>query len=403
MSSLNRSLLRRDGYVILRNVIPAEELDAMREASEAILDRQREIWRREAGPDDPPGGVWDTRPQPRVSDMERLVDADTARAVELWLGEPVLGVCRELLCLPEASPMLMTMMCNPRTDHGPAKWHRDIHPIDMAPLRLLQAEILETGPRYLQWNVPLYDDDVLWVVPGSHCRLNTPEEERQLEEDPRAPLPGGVPVDLKAGDGVVYNNCMLHWGSNYAPKLRRTLHGGHAVQAHPRDIGFARHLSPPARAAFESWSGRAADQRDLTERALRAVLGRDAPAFHGALESLLPGAGPAAKLVLTVFLCKAAQHIHQLKQPDFDELSPELRLYATYTQPFMLNWGASFARRFTDAEADELWRRFDWLESRLLADTIQPVTGLQGSPNRYYQNDLPEPVAVDEFVASWAA
>ena len=229
MSSLNRSLLRRDGYVILRNVIPAEELDAMREASEAILDRQRRIWRREAGPDDPPGGVWDTRPQPRVSDMERLVDADTARAVELWLGEPVLGVCRELLCLPEASPMLMTMMCNPRTDHGPAKWHRDIHPIDMAPLRLLQAEILETGPRYLQWNVPLYDDDVLWVVPGSHCRLNTPEEERQLEEDPRAPCPGGVPVDLKAGDGVIYNNCMLHWGSNYAPKLRRTLHGGHAV------------------------------------------------------------------------------------------------------------------------------------------------------------------------------
>ena len=164
--------------------------------------------------------------------MERLVDADTARAVELWLGEPVLGVCRELLCLPEASPMLMSMMCNPRTDHGPAKWHRDIHPIDMAPLRLLQAEILETGPRYLQWNVPLYDDDVLWVVPGSHRRLNTPEEERQLEEDPRASLPGGVPVDLNAGDGVVYNNCMLHWGSNYAPKLRRTLHGGHAVQAH---------------------------------------------------------------------------------------------------------------------------------------------------------------------------
>ena len=256
MSSLNRSLLRRDGYVILRNVIPAEELDAMREVSEAILDRQREIWRREAGPDDPPGGVWDTRPQPRVSDMERLVDADTARAVELWLGEPVLGVCRELLCLPEASPMLMSMMCNPRTDHGPAKWHRDIHPIDMAPLRLLQAEILETGPRYLQWNIPLYDDDVLWVVPGSHRRLNTPEEERQLEEDPRASLPGGVPVDLKAGDGVVYNNCMLHWGSNYAPKLRRTLHGGHAVQA-TRGISASRAISR-RRPAPRSSPGRAA-------------------------------------------------------------------------------------------------------------------------------------------------
>ena len=238
MPSLNRSLLRRDGYLILRNVIPADEIDAVRAACEGLLDRQRDIWRREAGPDDPPGGMWDKHPQARVAAFERLVDAETARAVELWLSDPIMGTSRELLSQPEAVPMEMMMMCNPRTDHGPAKWHRDIGADDMAPLWLLQEELAETGPRYLQWNLPLYDDDVLWVVPGSHRRPNTPEEDRQLAEDPWSPLPGGMRVELKAGDGLIYHHSMLHWGSSYTPKLRRTVHGGMAVHANPRDTGF---------------------------------------------------------------------------------------------------------------------------------------------------------------------
>ena len=242
MPSLNRSLLRRDGYLILRNVIPADRLDDVRTVCEAILDRQREIWRREAGPGDPPGGVWDSRPQPRVPEFERLVDAETALAVELWLSEPIMGVSREVLSGTEAVPMHMMMMCNPRTDHGPAKWHRDIGQLEVAPLWLLQEELAETGPRYLQWNLPLYDDDVLWVVPGSHRRLNTPEEDRQLAEDPRSPLPGGMRVELKAGDGLIYYHSMLHWGSNYSPKLRRTVHGGIAVHAMP--AGYRLHPPP---------------------------------------------------------------------------------------------------------------------------------------------------------------
>ena len=313
MPSLNRSLLRRDGYLILRNVIPADEIDAVRTACEGLLDRQRDIWRRQAGPDDPPGGMWDKHPQPRVPAFERLVDAETARAVELWLSDPIMGTSRELLSQPEAVPMEMMMMCNPRTEHGPAKWHRDIGADDMAPLWLLQEELAETGPRYLQWNLPLYDDDVLWVVPGSHRRPNTPEEDRQLAEDPWSPLPGGMRVELKAGDGLIYHHSMLHWGSSYTPKLRRTVHGGMAVHANPRDTGFTRHLSPSAAAAFESWTCLAAEQRDLTEQALRGVLDGDAAAFHAALERLHPGAGPAAKLALTACLGEAAQNVQLLK------------------------------------------------------------------------------------------
>ena len=141
MPSHNQSLLRRDGYVIVRNVIPADRLDEVREACEGVLDRQREIWRQEAGPDDLPGGVWDMRPQPRVPQFHALVDAETALAVEIWLSEPVMSISRELLSGSEAVPMHMMMMCNPRTDHGPAKWHRDIGPLEVAPLWLLQAEL----------------------------------------------------------------------------------------------------------------------------------------------------------------------------------------------------------------------------------------------------------------------
>ena len=321
MPSLNQSMLRRDGYVIVRNVIPAEQLDAVREACEGLLDRQREIWRQEAGPDDLPGGVWDMRPQPRVPEFHALVDAETALAVEIWLSEPVMSISRELLSGPEAVPMHMMMMCNPRTDHGPAKWHRDIGPLEVTPLWLLQEELAETGPRYLQWNLPLYDDDVLWVVPGSHRRLNTPEEDRRLADDPRSPLPGGMPVELKAGDGLIYLHSMLHWGSNYSPKLRRTVHGGMAVHAMPRDTGFTRHLSPSAAAAFQSWNRRAAEQRDLTDAgAARRPGRRRGRPFETALERLHPGAGPASKLTLTACLAEAARHIHVLKQPGFDDL-----------------------------------------------------------------------------------
>ena len=188
--------------------------------------------------------------------------------------------------------MHMMMMCNPRTDHGPAKWHRDIGPLEVTPLWLLQEELAETGPRYLQWNLPLYDDDVLWVVPGSHRRLNTPEEDRRLADDPRSPLPGGMPVELKAGDGLIYLHSMLHWGSNYSPKLRRTVHGGMAVHAMPRDLGFTRHLSPSAAAAFQTWNRRAAEHRDLTAQALQGVLDGDAEAFRNGARGLAPRRRP---------------------------------------------------------------------------------------------------------------
>ena len=44
--------------------------------------------------------------------------------------------------------------------------------------------------------------------------------------NPRLPVPGWVQTNLRAGDGVVYILPLLHWGSNYSTRLRRTIHGG---------------------------------------------------------------------------------------------------------------------------------------------------------------------------------
>jgi ectoine hydroxylase-related dioxygenase (phytanoyl-CoA dioxygenase family) len=89
-----------------------------------------------------------------------------------------------------------------------------------------KCPFLAQAPGYLQWNIALYDDDVLWVIPGSHTRPNTAAENSQLMADNTAPMVGGLQVKLKAGQGVVYTNTIFHWGSNYSPRLRRCVHLG---------------------------------------------------------------------------------------------------------------------------------------------------------------------------------
>ena len=94
-------------------------------------------------------------------------------------------------------------------------WHRDISPQLTGPLGVLQHDLRANseaaepgvaagrGVGYCQWNVALYDDPTLWLVPGSHRRLNTPEENAALLRYPCEPLPNAVHAKLRPGDGLV--------------------------------------------------------------------------------------------------------------------------------------------------------------------------------------------------------
>ena len=388
--------LMDDGFIILREVVPPGELEGLRVAFEMLVDRQREIWANERGPEDPPGGAWETGAQPRLVHFERLIDQDTATAVEFCLGETTLSANRRIMGAAYAAPTLQMMMCSPVKDHGPASWHRDIHPIDQAPLCGLQRDLLANGPGYLQWNIPLYDDDVLWVVPGSHRRANTEEENRQLAKDPRVPLPGGVPVELKAGDGVAYTNTILHWGSNYSCKKRRTVHLGYRAyggRQYPyvpqleRRGDYVRYLQPEFQEVCAHHQALYAADCDRLEAVFRAAIAGDKAAFFAGLEVLHPG--EEGRIVCAIIVSKLAYKICRGEHP--------------YRAGYGGDWSQDreLGPRFTADEKEVLWRRFEPLDRRLQTADEYFVPGFQSGPMPYYFEAMPVGLDLDEVVAGW--
>ena len=168
----------QDGYVILRDVVPPTQLESLRNTVDELVARQRA--------DDP---SWDTTATPRA-DLSRHVDASTAEALEFVLHENTLGVSTKLLdCPPEAVALsAMSVLCNPEFEPtetplsgqswgtDPRNWHRDIRPDHDAPLSALLSDEDANGPAYTQWNIALYDDSILQLIPGSHRRLTSEVE-----------------------------------------------------------------------------------------------------------------------------------------------------------------------------------------------------------------------------------
>ena len=117
-------------------------------------------------------------------------------------------------------------------------WHRDI-------IQIPQTEIedwLFSKARFhnsVQINLPLVDENSLWIVPRSHNRPNTPEENQAFQGSKHyapvgAEMPGGMPVRLKAGQAVIYNNNLIHRGYTKTMEVpRRTLHMGYHSATHP--------------------------------------------------------------------------------------------------------------------------------------------------------------------------
>ncbi len=402
----SRDQFLEDGYVILQGVIPPQQLEGLRRAHEVLVERQKEIWARERGPDDPPGGVWETHAQPRLNlgALSDQIDALTIGAVEIWLHENMQGVSSSLLGVEDASVTEMMVMCNPVRDHetaGHRGWHRDFYPPHTAPLQGYADDFLENGPRYVQWNLPLYDDNVLWVVPGSHARLNTAEENAALNSDARTPVPGAVQTHLAAGDGVAYILPLLHWGSRYNAKMRRTIHGGFSEYTSHKDLPYFEHLSPASQAAFKRWNERSSQTFEHIEEASRAVVNGDGTAYKAALERLHPGRGEKGRLLSTIFLSKSAKRIHQLKSPDFDSLPEQEQVWATSIHPMTLQWGKPLADRFSDQEAGILWTRFKFVDDLLQDEEDQWVPGFQGDETRYYFDQVPADLSMEAFLGTF--
>tara|TARA_Y100000588_G_scaffold366229_1_gene431709 strand:- start:10066 stop:11280 length:1215 start_codon:yes stop_codon:yes gene_type:complete len=401
---VNPEQLIENGYIILKDVVPPSELQRLRDTFETLLDRQKEVWRAERKPDDPPGGVYESSSQPRVF-FNEVVDDGTAAAAGFCLHENTLGVSRQLMNGPEAGVALMALMCSPVEDHGPQHWHRDMNPELLAPLGGLQTELLEGGISHTQWNIPLYDDSVFWIVPGSHRRPNTPEEQGRLVTDDRTPLPGSIPVELNAGDGVVYSNLLLHWGSNYSTKLRRTIHLGYRSFEGPT-LSYVGHnywrddvtrLPGDVGRGFQKFVCLDNHRWDQIEVIFRAILDRDADRFQDALATLHPAG--SSRMVSMVLMCRLADKVQKLNRPDIRDLPFEARVEAAREHRLSFQPYEAFAERFTYTETDTIWSHFDRLATVLAADADR-FMDRDVSGSRFAYTDMPD-FEVEDFIQDW--
>jgi hypothetical protein len=263
MSSSLRAELAENGFVIQRQILSADELSALRGAASRTTARARSghwpdvrtvgkqfpPWRTPTPGSPPKEGIWGVQgllnpalgPDADVFAQSYFHDKvlDVAKALLTYEADGDAGQCEDEDLVLE----LYNMLVRPESDFA-LEWHRDDIPRTASVeeeeerLGVASARTDREGAngkatkrkRYwnTQWNLALYPDDSLVVVPGSHVRARTPAERAASPLEPD--MPGQLVVHLEPGDVVFYDNNILHRGVYDASKERMSLHGsvGHA-------------------------------------------------------------------------------------------------------------------------------------------------------------------------------
>jgi len=201
-----RALFEEQGFLIRRAIFTGATLSALQDDALAVAAAFDENYGR-------------------ITLLEATAAQQSSHNLVNCLAEPELLDVSEDLCgnrLRMEFPYWMNL-------NTPSMyWHRDL---DFIPYDKVSADFnlddwhLEVPFSQIQWNLVLIDDSLLWVVPGSHRRKPTAGEARALGlKDYTAAMPGKVNVALGAGDGVVFNNNILHGVRNPDSCERRTLH-----------------------------------------------------------------------------------------------------------------------------------------------------------------------------------
>lgn len=218
--------LKRDGFVVLSaSLFPTFDLDALRAAASRLtsaartgkwpyirtLPKQFPPW-----PQDPSNGIWGVQHLLHPSNPDHLTFAKSYFDQELLRYVAALIECSE----EDLTMELYNMLVRPDADFS-LRWHRD----DIVATATPEEEIERLGkPGYhAQWNLALFDDSSLVLVPGSHKRARTDAERNADPYEPN--MPGQIAVQLKAGQVAFYNNNILHRGVYDSSKERMTLHG----------------------------------------------------------------------------------------------------------------------------------------------------------------------------------
>ena len=225
-----RASLDRDGFVRVPRVFTEEEVELFRGAARRSIELTRagkwpyfRTLPKQFPPwnDDASQGIWGVQHllHPDMPDQKTFAQS--------YFCDTMVGAVTSLLdCSRNDLVMeLYNMLVRPDRDFA-LRWHRD----DIGPDVSAQEELdrLEEPLMHAQWNLALYEDSSLIVVPGSHKRART---DMERNADPyEDEMPGQKAVIMHPGDIVFYNNNILHRGVYDCRTERITLHGTMGLQ-----------------------------------------------------------------------------------------------------------------------------------------------------------------------------
>lgn len=122
------------------------------------------------------------------------------------------------------------LLAKPKNEYKQG-WHRDVWqiPEDQITERLF---LPERKHNCIQVNLAFIDDDSFWVIPGSHSRPNTIDENELFNgskhlTSPDVNMPNAVSIPIKAGQAIFYNNNLIHRGFNKKAAKRITFHASY--------------------------------------------------------------------------------------------------------------------------------------------------------------------------------
>lgn len=243
--------LQRDGFICVPSLLSHVQLSQLRTAAETItslarigewphgirtVPKQFPPW-----PNKPPaekdGSIWGVQHLLHPSMPGRDAFA------EVYFSDALLDIVKELVGQKDGDDVLVMELFNLLVSPTGKRdfelcWHRDDVRPDLEPeeeQRQLDEKSQGGQQLHAQYNIALYEDSSLIVVPGSHRRVRTQAER---EAEPYAPdLPGQVAVTLHAGDGLFYDSNILHRGvytgiDSKTETGRMTLHGSVGLVGH---------------------------------------------------------------------------------------------------------------------------------------------------------------------------
>jgi ectoine hydroxylase-related dioxygenase (phytanoyl-CoA dioxygenase family) len=233
MEEINKEQFLKDGFIIV-DVLTKQEIEDFKKVMADLIDPKTTVYdEKKHGSSFQHLGdeIKDFGREARQYYFHLLTKPGTESIHHAFYNAKILNIVEQLLGPDLIVNNASILAANIGTEYS-LGWHRDI-------IQIPQNEIEDwifSPERFhnsVQINLPLYDEECLWVVPGSHFRPNTSGENNAFNGSKHyaplgAEMPGGIPVKLKAGQAVLYNNNLIHRGFTKKMEIpRRTLHMGY--------------------------------------------------------------------------------------------------------------------------------------------------------------------------------